>query len=83
MSFYTKPIGLDVPPELAKQLPPVIVSYVRAISWPTVAAALMFPGMLVKQVISVVQFYKAALSIADLDREERYVLQKQKQKKAK
>lgn len=44
-------------------------------SWPHVVAILTAPIMVGKQIINVVQFWKAAKALTEADQEERYAMQ--------
>lgn len=72
-AYYTVPFGLGriLPAALVEVLPKDIVRLVYTITWPQLLAVATAPGMLIKQIINVVQLGKAAIQIAELDVEER------------
>lgn len=79
MKFYLTPIGISVP-QIMSFLPPTIRHaiplnvwyYIGRITWPQVIAVVSFPICFGKQVISCVQFWKAAKHLTEADREERW-----------
>jgi len=79
IKWYTKPIGIDpltilpiLPRSLLSSIPVSIWAVLRYLTWPQLLAFVTFPVCALKQVINVVQFYKAAILLVTLDREERY-----------
>ncbi|BGP13546.1 phosphatidylinositol synthase 1 (CDP-alcohol phosphatidyltransferase1) [Rhodosporidiobolus nylandii] len=85
LNTYSRPL---LSPSQLALLPPsllrLLTSFPAAldISWPHLLAALTFPLMAGKQVINVVQFWKAAKLLNDQDLEERYEARVKAGKKA-
>lgn len=82
MKHWLTPIGLPVVP-LMQMLPMAVRDSVplifwvtlQQLTWPQLVAAITLPVCAVKQIINMVQFWKAANHLCDSDREERYAKQ--------
>lgn len=83
MAFYTRPLGVDIVPFLPRAVLDLIsqdksslmfhlvFETIPALTWPQIVGALTFPICAGKQIINVVQFWKAAKTLADSDLAER------------
>ncbi|BGO97469.1 CDP-diacylglycerol--inositol 3-phosphatidyltransferase [Rhodotorula toruloides] len=77
LSNYHKPLltSLHALPPSLLALPAPVLKMVLKTSWPHVVAVLTAPIMVGKQIINVVQFWKAAKALTEADQEERYAMQ--------
>lgn len=83
MAFYTRPLGVQLTPLLPSAVLDLLNEYkgtavyrlvyytIPALTWPQIVGALTFPICAGKQIINVVQFWKAAKALADTDLAER------------
>lgn len=77
-AFYRTPLEFNLlahlPVHYRRAVPLSISKYLHeTLTWPQVLAVITFPVCFGKQVINCVQFWKAAKSLTDLDREEKYI----------
>jgi CDP-diacylglycerol--inositol 3-phosphatidyltransferase len=79
MHFYDRPIGVPVftilkylPEGVANAIPKDVWAQLYRLTWPQLAGLVTFPVCFIKQVINVVQFWKASKQLCDLDLAERY-----------
>lgn len=85
LKWYPDPLGLNaaayLPDALYTQMPAKLDHFLeKSLTWPFLLAAVTFPVCLGKQIINCVQFWKAAKSLTDLDREERWIAQQEKKR---
>jgi len=78
IKWYPTPLGINIEHYLPKDLwyktPAALDDFLQnRLTWPFILAAATFPVCLGKQIINCVQFWKAAKSLTDLDREEKYI----------
>jgi CDP-diacylglycerol--inositol 3-phosphatidyltransferase len=79
MHFYDHPIGIPVftilkhlPTGIAEAVPKSVLAWLIRLTWPELVGLITFPVCFIKQVINVVQFWKASKQLCDLDLEERW-----------
>jgi len=79
INFYRTPMGISspylmslLPPTIRHSIPLWFWSSLQKLTFPQVIAVLSFPICLGKQIISCIQFFKAATHLADSDLEERW-----------
>ncbi|KAK4053672.1 phosphatidylinositol synthase 1 (CDP-alcohol phosphatidyltransferase1) [Microbotryomycetes sp. JL201] len=85
MNSYKVPLGVEsllhyLPKPILDVLPAQVYKQLALITWPELIAAVTLPVMFVKQVINVVQFFKASKVLVESDQEERYAKQHAKTK---
>ncbi|SGZ22321.1 BQ5605_C022g09473 [Microbotryum silenes-dioicae] len=84
MNAYKVPLGLArytgyLPLALWKTIPGSVLSRIGVLTWPELVALLTFPVMAIKQIINVVQFWKASKVLVETDQEDRWAAQNKKQ----
>lgn len=70
--MHTQQLLNYLPAKYILMIPRDLVHFCETLSWPQVLAVVTAPVCAFKQFVNFVQFGKAAMALADLDREERY-----------